>query len=177
MTMALKLAGGILTVGASGLLGLKVAESYRARERELAAWITALNALQTEISYGHTRLGQALRRAGGAFGGAFGSAPAQVMECAAQLLDEGGLEGPGECIAVALGSLGHGIPGDAVDAIVALGHRLGASDAADQARHIGLAIRRLEGARDRAEDAAARNSRVWSSVGFLVGGMVTIALL
>lgn len=172
MTYALKLAGGVLTVGASGLLGLMVAQSYRARERELAAWITALTALQTEISFGHTRLGQAMRRAGLAAGGA----PARVLERAAELLESGESHGMGECLAEAFGAR----PGDAreeIDTLIVLGRRLGISDAADQARHIGLAISRLEGSRVKAEDAAARNCRVWSSIGFLLGGMLTLALL
>ncbi|HON43491.1 MAG TPA: hypothetical protein PLM74_10265 [Bacillota bacterium] len=172
MTVALKLAGGVLTVGAGGLLGLAIAESYRARERELAAWITALTALQTEISYGHTRLGEAMRRAGLASAGA----PSRVLAHAAELLDGGESGGVGECLATALGAR----PGDQrgeVDALVVLGRRLGTSDAADQARHIALAIQRLEGSRAKAEDAAARNCRVWSSIGFLLGGMLTLALL
>ena len=168
MTVALKLAGGVLTVGAGGLLGLAIAESYRARERELAAWITALTALQTEISYGHSRLGEAMRRAGLASAGA----PSRVLAHAAELLDGGESGGVGECLATALGAR----PGDQrgeVDALVVLGRRLGTSDAADQARHIALAIQRLEGSRAKAEDAAARNCRVWSSIGFLLGGMLT----
>ena len=172
MTVAFKLAGGVLTVGASGLLGLMVAESYRARERELAAWITALTSLQTEISFGHTRLGQAMRRAGLASGGT----PARVLARAAELLEGGESGGVGECLAAALGAR----PverREEIDALVVLGHRLGASDAADQARHIGLAIRRLEGCRAKAADAAAQNCRVWSSMGFLLGGMLTLALL
>lgn len=196
MTVAFKLAGGVLTVGASGLLGLMVAESYRARERELAAWITALTSLQTEISFGHTRLGQAMRRAGVASGGA----PAQVLARAAELLERGQSGGVGECLADALGAgpgeqwecpgqggqgeqgkrsgqLGRRRQRDEIDALVALGHRLGASDAADQGRHIDLAIRRLESCRARAEDAAAHNCRAWSSIGFLLGGMLTLALL
>jgi stage III sporulation protein AB len=172
MTVAVKLAGGVLTVGASGLLGLMVAESYRARERELAAWITALTALQTEISFGHTRLGQAMRRAGLASGGA----PARVLESAAKLLEAGETGGVGECLAAALCAR-PGEQRDEIDALVVLGRRLGTSDASDQARHIGLAIRRLEGCRAKADDAAARNCRVWSSIGFLLGGMLTLALL
>lgn len=184
MTVALRLAGAVLTVGASGLLGLMVAESYRARERELAAWITALTSLQTEISFGHTRLGQAMRRAGSASGGT----PARVLARAAELLEQGDSGGAGECLAAALGlkrgarqegqnSRGGLGRGDELGALLALGQRLGASDAADQARHIGLAIGRLEGCRARAADAASRDCRVWSSIGFLLGGMITIALL
>ncbi len=174
MTVALRLAGAVLTVGASGLLGLMVAESYRARERELAAWITALTSLQTEISFGHTRLGQAMRRAGSASGGT----PARILARAAELLEQGDSGGAGECLAAALG-LGRAERGqrDEADALLALGQRLGASDAADQARHIGLAVGRLEGCRARAADAASRDCRVWSSIGFLLGGMITIALL
>lgn len=172
MIVAFKLAGGVLTVGAGGLLGLMVAESYRARERELAAWITALTALQTEISFGHTRLGEAMRRAGRAAGGA----PAKVLARAAELLEGGESGEVGECLAAALGA-GPGDRRGEVDALVVLGRRLGTSDAADQARHIGLAVGRLEGSRAKAEDAAARNCRVWSSIGFLLGGMVTLALL
>jgi stage III sporulation protein AB len=172
MTIAFKLAGVVLTVGAGGLLGLMVAESYRARERELAAWITALTSLQTEISFGHTRLGQAMRRAGLASGGT----PARVLARAAELLEHGESGGVGECLAAALGAR-PGEQRDEIDALVVLGRRLGTSDATDQARHIGLAIRRLEGSRAKAEDVAAHNCRVWSSMGFLLGGMLTLALL
>lgn len=174
MSMALKLAGGVLTVGASGLLGLAVAESYRARERELAAWITALASLQTEISFGYTRLGQAMRRAGMASGGL----PEQVLAQAAELLERGESGGAGACLAAALGGLRQGQgQGDEVRALLALGQRLGTSDAADQARHIGLAIGRLERCRAQASEAASRNCRIWSWIGFLLGGMITITLL
>ncbi|MEA4882881.1 MAG: hypothetical protein VB144_04305 [Clostridia bacterium] len=166
----LRLVGAAVTVGACGFAGLAVADSYRARERDLASWITALSALETEISYGSNRLAAAMRRAGAAAGGAAGRGLCR----AAVLLEEGGTGSAGECLRVALEEDGQV---DGAEDLAALGQALGASSARDQCRHIALASQRIERRRLAAEEAARRNCRLWSAMGFLIGGMVVLAVL
>ncbi len=152
-----------------------------ARE-ELAGWVTALAVLETEISYGLTKLGQAMRHAGQSAGG---SPPKRVLARAADLLEDGGYGSAGDCISKALAEetascsfLWSGKWREDLEAVVVLGEALGASDSADQARHISLASRRLERRRQLAEEAATVNYRLWSAMGgFLIGGMVAIALI
>jgi len=180
MRVALKIAGAALTIISSGLAGLTVACSYRTHARELAGWVTALAVLETEISYGLTKLGQAMRHAGQSAGGS----PKRVLARAADLLEDGGYGSAGDCISKALTEetascsfLWSGKWREDLEAVVVLGEALGASDSADQARHISLASRRLERRRQLAEEAATVNYRLWSAMGFLIGGMVAIALI
>ncbi|NLH87105.1 MAG: hypothetical protein GX460_02750 [Firmicutes bacterium] len=180
MRGAMKAAGAIITIVASGLAGLVVAHSYRAHVRRLAAWVTALSVLETEISFGLTRLGQAMRRAGQVAG----QSPGQVLVRAAELLEGGECGSAGACLSKALAEerdssnwLWNRKWQEDMEAVVVLGEALGMSNSSDQARHIALASRRLEMRRQAAEEAATVNYRLWSVMGFLIGGMVAIALL
>lgn len=168
----LKLAGAALVVGCSGLAGLEHSRAQRAVAEELGRWITALSALETEISYGQSRLADALARSAEVAGGRTGLR----LRRAAELLAEG--KGtPGECIRRALADVA-GPPGaELLSPVIVLSDCLGASHGDDQVRQMRLAGARLGRAMGEAEARADRCARLWPSVGFLMGAMVALALM
>lgn len=168
----LKLGGAALAVAGAGLAGLEHARAHRRCAEELDRWITALSALETEISYGHCRLADALARAADVAGGLAGR---RLRHAARALWEARG--SPGECVRQAMRQLPGSPEGQELAAVFTLSDCLGASHSSDQVRHIRLAMARLERARQAAEERAHRYARLWPSVGFLTGAMVALALL
>jgi stage III sporulation protein AB len=172
VVVALKLAGAGLAVGCSWMAGVEHARWQRRCADELGRWITALSALETEVSYSQNRLADALERASGVAGGCAG----RRLQRAAELLAGGGGT-PAECIRQALEEVTGPLDAEKLGAVVVLSDCLGASHSSDQVRQIRLAAARLERAMREAEAKADRYARLWPSLGFLIGAMVVLAFL
>lgn len=154
------------------MAGVEHSRVQRRCADELGRWITALSALETEVSYGQSRLADALERAGDVAGGCAGLR----LRRASVLLAEGGGT-PAECIRRALAEVTGPLDAVQLGAVIVLSECLGASHSSDQVRQIRLAAARLERAMHDAEAKADRYARLWPSLGFLIGAMVALAFL
>ena len=160
-----------MVVAASGLSGLAVAGSYAKRPRELRALRSALQMLETEITYGATCLPEALvtvatrsdvlvrplfKQAGVELAAMSGVSAAEAWEKALA----------GYYPTSALKPQDHAI-------LTNLGRSLGRSDCADQVKHLRLTMEQVTQEAANAEEDAARNVKMWSYLGFL-GGLVFV---
>ncbi len=170
----LKLIGGLLVVVASGLTGWQMSRSYARRPVELRQFIAALQLLETEITYVATPLPEALGGVAEQIGMPAASFFRQVAGdlgahrgCSAREAWHGALECYG--IRSALGTSDLGI-------LRGLGNSIGISDREDQSKHLRLAAEQLKTAMAMAEDAAAKNVKMWNYMGLLGGLVIVLAL-
>ncbi|AGL02028.1 stage III sporulation protein SpoIIIAB [Desulfoscipio gibsoniae] len=169
-----KLIGGLLVVAASGLAGWQVSRSYARRPVELRQFISALQLLETEITYAATPLPEALagvaeqvdvpaasffRQIAGDLGAHRG--------CSAREAWHGALECYGHRSALGRGDL---------SVLRGLGNSIGISDREDQSKHLRLAAEQLKTALAMADAAAAKNVKLWNYMGLLGGLIIVLAL-
>jgi stage III sporulation protein AB len=170
-----KLAGAFLVMTAGTLIGFAQAARYAARPRQIRELLHALKRLETEIAYGQTPLPEALGRIGAAV-----AVPLRdiFVRAASLLRDERGTTAEA-CWREAVET---GWPDTALreaekEAMLRLGTSLGASDRADQLKHVRLAMAQLE-----AEEAAAREEqrkyeKMCRSLGMLGAALVVILMV
>ena len=173
MLPGLTLCGAACVVAGSSGWGFLLARQLRRRPIELAALEAALELLRTEIEYARSPLPEALRRTAAASTG-----PAtRLLAGTADRLDRGGGEGCAAALKAALADAEQRsawVSAD-VQALEGLGRALGASDAADQVRHIALCVARLRAGAAQAAIQAERQARMWTYLGCL-GGMALVLL-
>ena len=168
----LKLVGGVLVIGALGMLGFDIAKGYSQRPQLLRSLQTALQFLETEINYGATPLPSALDKVARVLEpnlAIFFKTVSQVLQqpVAMEVAWEKGLE------ALIIGTpLG---PKE-IELLVPLGSVLGASDRADQVKHLRLTLHQLENAEKKAREVGEKNGSMWRYLGFLVGLMLVLTL-
>ncbi|MCL6449721.1 MAG: stage III sporulation protein AB [Acetobacteraceae bacterium] len=173
--MWFKMMGAALVLVASAWFGQMVASNYAARPREIAALAAGLQFLETEIVYGSTPLPAALGRVGREVEGPAGA----PFRRAAELLEGGGAPSAAEAWRQALEECWKETAMDRADleAVAALGPTLGASDRADQSRHLRSAVERLKRREQVASDERARNEGMWRYLGILGGAAVVLLLI
>ncbi|NLI11984.1 stage III sporulation protein SpoIIIAB [Pelotomaculum propionicicum] len=170
----IKLLGSVLIVAASGLGGIAVAGNYSRRPKELKSIRSALQMLETEISYGAAHLQEALSmvaercdqdvacifsRTAAELSARTGLTAAQAWEKSIQsYYKESALKAQDFSI------------------LRNLGASLGISDRTDQIKHLRLAMEQIGSENLRAEEEAARNVKLWSYLGFLSGFLAVIIL-
>ncbi|OUN01793.1 MAG: hypothetical protein BAA04_02735 [Firmicutes bacterium ZCTH02-B6] len=165
--------GAALVFGAAAMIGAVVARAHQDRPRVLRSLQAALTMLQTEIVYAGTplpeALGQVARRTPPPTG-AFFAAAADILRSRPGIT-------AGEAWQEALRA-GPGWPLTVDDELVLqdLGACLGRSDAADQQKHLQLALTQL--ARLQAEAEAQREAqvRLWRWLGVCAGGCLVLLL-
>ena len=169
----IKIAGVVLVVGASGVIGNIVARGYSERPRQLAELISAFTLLETEISYAKTPLSEALLRSGGCknsvVGRMFKTASSQIAS---------GDQSPGQAWEVAVGyaySVSALTPEDR-DALLAFGAKLGSCNSTDQLKHIALVRERLRRSEVHARERAEQTARMWRYLGITIGAMIALLL-
>ena len=168
-------AGGFALIATAGYLaGQAVAYSYARRPEDLKQCQAALELLASEVDYASTHLGLALQRVGRALGGPVGEAwrrsAAALSEPAYGTVEawEVGLEQLRLATALTLADL---------DILRTFGLKLGATDRADQLRHISRAVERLRIQEEMARQARSRNETVWRYLGVLSGVALGLVLL
>ena len=170
----IKLIGGLLIVTASGMAGWKKAGLYSRRPRELRQLISALQMLETEITYVATPLPEALARAAEQVGppaaALFGRIAGELRTGSGKPAREAWNE-----------SLQWYHPRSSLGAsdlsiVRGLGNSIGISDREDQGKHIRLAAEQLKTALAAAEEAAQKNVKMWNYIGLLGGLVVVLAL-
>lgn len=171
----IKLLGSAMIVAASGLGGIAVAGNYSRRPKELRSIRSALQMLETEISYGATHLQEALslvadrcdqKNVARIFSGTAAELSARSGLTAAQAWEKSIQGYYGESTLKSQDLL----------ILRNLGLSLGISDREDQIKHLRLAMEQIAAEKARAEEEAARNVKLWSYLGFLGGFLVVIVL-
>ncbi len=170
----IKLLGSVMVVAASGLGGIAVAGNYSRRPKELRSIRSALQMLETEISYGATHLQEALnlvaercdKNVSLIFSGTAAVLSARTGATAAQAWEK------------SINSYYREAALKAQDLSILrnLGSSLGISDREDQIKHLRLAMEQISNECFKAEEEAARNVKLWSYLGFLSGFLVVIVL-
>lgn len=182
--MWLKALGAVLTVGAGAALGLEVAGRYSRRPRRLAEFRAALALLETEMAVGRTPLPQAAAHvaalaAGPEVAGFFrrlaedlsGGTPAGAAWTTA-LADLPAGQAESSWLRLRLGRE------EAADLepFALLGGVIGATDLADQQKHLALARERLAGREAQALEEARRLTPIYRYAGLAAGLLVALLL-
>jgi len=131
-----------------------------------------LTVLEKEISYGHTRLPQALELAARGLKGIAGS----VFRLAGVAITEQEIT-PYQAFTVALDSVPSWEAESARPVLLRLAEELGASSISEQERFLKLAQEEIGAQRERAREKASSQGKVYRWGGFLVGGMLTLLLI
>lgn len=169
-----KLIGAVVLVAAGGAAGMLVARDYARRPVEIRSLISAVQMLETEIIYAATPLGEAMERVACASDGIV----AGFFREASRSLNSGEGTTAGEAWEKALaGFYGHSSLTAGDSAILKnLGRALGRSGRTDQEKHLKLACEQLKREMASAEEAAAKNTRMWNYLGFC-GALAAVIIL
>lgn len=169
-----KLIGALLLLSACGYSGWHVSRSYARRPVELRQFISALQMLETEITYAATPLPDALT----GIAERVDTRVASFFEYAAKELKTARGTSAREAWSTALQKYRTGSTMDRGDLSIlnSLGNNLGLSDRDNQAKHLRLTLEQLKMAQIRAEDTAAKNVKLWNYVGLLGGLIIVLAL-
>lgn len=157
------------------MIGWHVAQNYIERPRQLGQLRSALQLLETEISYAATPLPKALKRVAAAQSG-----PVELLfSQTASVLDARVGYSAREAWAMALQEFHQHSSLQAKDLVILeqFGQNLGSSDRTDQLKHLRLAMTRLEQEEQQGQLEEQKNVRLWRYAGFLVGLMVVIVLI
>lgn len=170
----LKLIGALLVVLSGTLIGFSQAARYADRTQQIRQLLHMLQRLETEISYGHTPLPDALERAAGGTAGPV----AAIFTGTAARLREGGAP-LRECLKAAVeeGWSATALRMTERSALVRLGDTLGISDREDQIKHLRLAAAQIQAEEAGARDEQARYGKMWRSLGFMAALFVVILML
>lgn len=162
-------------MGATTCAGWQVAARYARRPGQLRDLQTGLAVLQTEVEYGATPLPEALQRAARAAGPVAG----QIFAESARRLAAGGGVTAGECWEQAVEAVADttDLGPEELSVLKALAPVLGASDRADQIRHLQLARHRLESEEARAREERQRYERMARYLGVLSGAALVLILI
>ena len=170
----MKLIGAVILVSACGYAGWTVSRGYARRPEELRQFISALQMLDTEITYAATPLPDALSgiservdprvasffvQAAGELKSSRGTSAREAWSRALERYRAGSALDKGD-----LGILN------------SLGSSLGISDREDQGKHLRLALEQLKLAQARAEETAVKNVKLWNYVGLLGGLIIVLAM-
>ncbi|SHE61974.1 stage III sporulation protein AB [Desulforamulus putei DSM 12395] len=156
------------------LIGMTVASSYSRRPGEIRSLLTALQMLETEVSYGATPLPEALAYV------AERCDPRVALlfsRTAQELMTMRGITAR-EAWEMALNEY---YPRSALTKtdraiLLELGNSLGISDREDQVKHLVLAKEQLKLEQAKAEEASLKNTKVYNYLGFL-GGLTIVLIL
>ncbi|MGE5507996.1 MAG: hypothetical protein ACM3RP_05900 [Chitinophagales bacterium] len=185
MRWALALLGAALTTGSGLLLGLEAAARWRARPARLAQLAAALALLETEMAVGRTPLPEAARHVAGLAGGSEAAAFFRRLADglrrgqpgAAAWRDAGGLLRPGEPPWFLFRTQLAAEEEADLEPFLLLGEVIGATDLADQLKHLALARERLSARERQAVAAADRLAPVCRYAGLAAGLLVALVLV
>lgn len=170
----LKFFGGVLIIGAATLYGFLQAAHYVRRPKQIRLLISALGRMETEITYALTPLPEA-----------FHSLSKQVAEPLSAMFRL-----TSERLSAGDGSSTREIWHKSVkeiwtrtsmkqpeqEVVLGLGAVLGATDRADQIKHLRLAISQLQTEETESREEQRRYEKMWKSLGVLIGALIVILM-
>jgi stage III sporulation protein AB len=170
----LKLVGAVMIVLAGTLAGFQRARQYADRPRHIRGLIAALQRLETEIMYGYTPLGEALRRIGVQSKG-----PLQwFFTTAAEEMGSPNNRSAQDAIEIAMEAHWNqtAMKAPEKEIIRQLSCTLGTSDRSNQTTHIALALQQLKQEETAARDDQGKYEKMSKSLGLLLGALIVILI-
>lgn len=175
MELLIKIIGGLLIISASGLLGVIFSNRLRERHRELNNLRRYMQMLETEVTYGATPLPAALtniaNKAEGMLSSFFSCISGSLTDRSFYTVHEAWTYGTE---AVLMQST---LQKSDIELIRSFGSILGCSDREDQKKHFELFYLQLRHQEEAALEEIRKSSKMYSSLGFLLGIAVFIVLI
>jgi stage III sporulation protein AB len=171
----IKLIGSLLVILACGYTGFSIAHRYQQRPKDLRYLQSALQMLETEISYGATPLPDALETISMRCEKSVALLFKKTRE---KLLNGGGITAR-EAWDDAVGQYYRhsNISTSDLTVLKNLGANLGISDREDQVKHLHLAMEQLKIEAAKADDEATKNVKLYNYLGFLSGLTIVIIFI
>lgn len=171
----LKLAGGLLIITASGLLGIVFSNRLLLRYRELEDFRRLMQMLETEVTYGATPLPAALCSVSKKTEGIMRS----FFACISKYLSDRSFYTVREAWSDSAELIlkGSSLKKEDIELIKSFGSILGCSDREDQQKHFQLFYLQLRHQEDAALEEIKRSAKMYRSLGFLLGIAVFIVLM
>ena len=170
----LKLLGSVIIVVSCGLAGLLKARTYIRRPNELRCLQSALQILETEISYAASPLAKAFHSVAVCceknVASLFRSASRELLSMSGQTAGEAWNK------ALAVFYPQTALTQSDLSILRNFGSTLGISDREDQIKHLRLTQEQLKAETEKAEEEAGRNVKIWNYFGFF-GGIVAVLIL
>lgn len=170
----MKLLGACIILLSSTLIGLRWAERYIRRPREIRQLRSSLLRLESEIHYGATPLPLALQSVSAQTQGPVGRL---FLEIGNRLRDEG--HRPlYECWSEGIGAAWSytSMKSPEQNVLLQFGRTLGTSDREDQVKHIRMTLSHLESEEENAIIEQQKNAKLFRSLGILAGALVVILM-
>jgi stage III sporulation protein AB len=177
--LAIKLLGTSLVFISFYMIGLQAAYRWEQRPKELRALITALEVLQTEVSYGLLRLPKALERSLDSVRSAPAPGTRHVLQATIDRLLSGIGTTAGEAWQESLREAvaAYAFTDRDQSLLAGLGEVMGTSNSDDQVRHIGSSLASLRRELETAEIEGAKIAKVSRSTWAAIGGCIALMLL
>lgn len=174
--MVLKLVGGLLVITACGLMGIIFSNRAIGRPRDIRRFRSLMQMLETEIIYGATPIPAALKSVSAEsvepFSHFFDYISDGLMSRRYYSLKNAWSDGINEIL-----FKNTSLNKADIELIRNFGSVLGNSDRDDQKKHFELFYVQLKHNEDIAEEERKKNSKMYGSLGFLLGIAVFIVLL
>lgn len=169
----IKLLGAAILVASGGFAGMLVAWEYSKKPKELKAMLSAIKILETEIMYTATPMVEAMEKVAE---NSVHNVAVFFQKAADELKSMNGCTA-GEAWEKALDWYYKvsSLEKREMSILSNLGRALGISDQEDQEKHLHLASEQLKMEIIRAEEAAAKNTKMWNYLGFC--GSLVIAII
>ncbi|WP_188694973.1 stage III sporulation protein SpoIIIAB [Pullulanibacillus camelliae] len=169
----MKLIGSLLIILTSTAIGRMYAKRYRDRPRQLRQLRSALQVLETEITYSLRPIGEVAAKL-------VHQIPKPVNQFFKLLTDE--LEKGLTLQEAWKEAVGEFWPNTALkkneqDILLQFGVTLGQSDRENQEKQIHLALTHLEREESEAREAQATYEKLWNTMGFLAGLLIVLLLI
>ncbi|TXK83416.1 stage III sporulation protein SpoIIIAB [Paenibacillus sp. N3.4] len=170
----LKFVGGILIIGAATLIGFLQAAHYARRPKQIRVLISALQRMETEITYALTPLPEA-----------FASLSKQITEPLSSLFrltSERLLSSDGSSTREIWRLIVKDIwkrtsmRQAEQEVLLQLGSVLGLTDRSDQIKHLRLAVSQLQTEETESREEQRRFEKMWKSLGLLIGALIVILM-
>ena len=168
----MKLIGGALVVVSSSWIGFLIANQFVLRPQQLHQLQTALQMLETEISYGITPLPEAFNKLASNLSNPID----KIFKLAQQKLNEGYTAPEAWSIALKEVFPQTELNKEDQQVLLDLGHNLGQSTSDDQLKYLNLVQRKLEGLYQEAIDERQVKVKLWRYLGVLTGLFLVILI-
>jgi len=167
--------GGLLIITASGLLGILFSNRLSSRYNELKNLRRFMQMLETEVTYGATPLPAALRNISNKAEGLISS----FFVCISDSLTDRRFYTLWDAWVFAADTAlaDSSLQRSDIELVKSFGSILGGSDRADQKKHFELFYLQLKHQEDAALEEIKRSSKMYRSLGFLLGIAVFVVLV
>ncbi|MCK8826639.1 stage III sporulation protein SpoIIIAB [Natroniella acetigena] len=168
----MKLIGASLIIMGSGAIGFVVAKQFILRVKELQELQTALQMLETEISYGLTPLPQAFAK----ITTSLSTSVAELFLVAQEELESGSTAQQAWQKAIDESFAETALIESDKDVLVSVGYNLGQSASQDQQKYLSLAQHKLTNLYQQAVEEKEQKVKLWRYLGVLLGLFVVILI-